>query len=238
MMIIILYKRCFVIILGVLLLGNDLIEKLKPYEPEQYSFGITNAKLISVALLKLEDEKIEKTFENVVVAVSKLFPGKFSLIHYPHIPDTMRIDNTLRLDAGKNHAEFIMGNRVKGYRLTGLGKIAAEETIEQLEVGSNSSDKKRIGKSRKKETRLVSDIMDSIAYDKFSKKQFSSINKFDVCDVLHGTLETNSDKLANNLDTLKYHTDALKPIKEYEKLANDVSEFLNYLKEHWESWIK
>ncbi len=226
------------IILGVLILRNNLIEKLKSYESEQYSFGITNAKLIAVALLKLEEQKIEKTFENVVVAVSKLFPGKFSLIHYPHIPDTMRIDNTLRLDAGKNHAEFIVGNRLKGYRLTGLGKITAEETVEQLEIKSNSSDKKRIGKSRKNETRLVSDIIDSIAYDKFSKKQFSLINKFDVCDVLHGTLETDSEKLANNLDTLKYHTDALKLIKEYEKLANDVSEFLNYLKMNWDSWIK
>lgn len=219
-------------------MGNNLIEKLKAYKPEQYSFGITNAKLIAVALLKLEEQKIEKTFENVVVTVSKLFPGKFSLIHYPQIPDTMRIDNTLRLDAGKNHAEFIVGNRVKGYRLTGLGKIAAEKTIEQLESGSNSSGKKRIAKTRKNETRLVSDIADSLAFDKFSKKQFSSINKFDVCDVLHGTLETDSEKLAKNLDTLEYHTNALKPIKEYEKLANDVSEFLNYLKVNWELLIK
>ncbi len=227
-----------IIVLGILILRNNLIGKLKAYEPEQYSFSITNAKLIAVALLKLEEEKIEKTFENVVVTVSKLFPEKFSLIHYPHIPDTTRIDNTLRLDAGKNHAEFVVGNRLKGYRLTGLGKIAAEETIEQLEAESNPSGKKRIGKYRKKETRLVSDITDSIAYDKFSKKQFSSINKFDVCDVLHGTLETDSEKLASNLTMLKYHTDALEPIKEYEELANDVSEFLNYLKENWELLIK
>lgn len=219
-------------------MGNKLIEKLKPYKPEQYSTGVTIARLAAVALYRMEEKNIQTNFENVVVSLQKLFPGKFSLIHYPHIPDTMRIDNTLRLDAGKNHAEFIVGNRLKGYNLTGLGKIAAEETIEQLELGSNSSGKTRIGKSRKKETRLVSDIMDSIAFDKFSKKQFPSINKFDVCDVLHGTLDTDSEKLATNLDTLKYHTDALKPIKEYEKLANDVSEFLIYLKENWESLMK
>jgi len=223
--------------LGVLDMNNSFIEKLKEYKPEQYSSGVTIAKLAAVAIYQMEEQNIQTNFENVVVSLQKLFPGKFSLLHYPHIPDTMRIDNTLRLDA-QNHAQYIKGNRRKGYRLTGLGKTAAEETIEQFESGTKSTGKERVGKSRKQETQLVSEIANSSVFEKFSTKQFSSINKFEVCDILHGTLETNLRDLQRNLETLIGHAEAMKPIKEYEKLATSVLEFLKYLKENWEQLVK
>ena len=60
----------------------DINKILKTYDQDKYnSAGITNAKLVAVALYDLEENKIEKTFENVVVALQKLFPGKFSLIN-------------------------------------------------------------------------------------------------------------------------------------------------------------
>mgnify|MGYP001125118496 CR=1 FL=1 len=55
---------------------DNLIESLVSYRPEQYSSGITNAKLAAVALLKLEEIEVERTFENVVVALQKLFLKK------------------------------------------------------------------------------------------------------------------------------------------------------------------
>jgi len=234
--IIILYLKYYKKTVEVLILKNDLIEKLKPYKPEQYSSGITIAKLAAVAIFHMEKEGIPTNFENVVMSLQKLFPGKFSLLRYPEIPDTMRIDNTLRLDA-QNHAQYIKGNRRKGYRLTGLGKSAAEETVDQLKSGTKSSGKNRVGKSRKQETQLVSEITNSSAFEKFSTKQFSSINKFEVCDVLHGTLETNSKDLQRNLETLIGHAEYMKPIKEYEKLATSVLEFLKYLEENWEELV-
>ncbi len=217
---------------------NKLIDKLKPYLSEQYSSGVTIAKLSAVAIYHMDEKNIPTNFENVVVSLQKLFPGKFSLLRYPDIPDTMRIDNTLRLDA-QNHAQYIKGNRRKGYQLTGLGKITAEETIKLLQSGkSSSSSKPRVAKFRKQETQLVSDVMNSSAFEKFSTKQFTLINKFEICDVLHGTLETNRKDLQRNLLTLVGHAESMKPIQEYEKLAISVLEFLEYVEENWEKLVQ
>ena len=150
----------------------------------------------------------------------------------------MRIDNTLRLDA-KKHGQFLKGNRVKGYLLTGLGKQAAEATIEQLESGRQMPGKKTIGKIRKQETRLMMAILESGAFEKFSTKQYSEINKFDVCDVLHGTLESNLDELrTRNLSTLKGSAELLNKITEYQKPSSLALEFLKYLENNWEELMK
>jgi len=223
--------------LEVLVLTNKLIDKLKAYKPEQYSTGVPIAKLVAVAMFHMKEKKIQANFENVVVSIQKLFPGKFSLLSYPEIPDTMRIDNTLRLDA-QNHAQYIVGNRKKGYQLTGLGKNIAEETIDQLNSGRKSSEKKRVGKDRKQETKLISEISSSNAFEKFSTKQFSAINKFEICDVLHGTLETNSKILERNLETLIKYAESMKPIQEYEELAINALKFLKYIEENWEKLVK
>ena len=219
--------------MGVVVLENNLIEKLKSYNPEQYSTGITNAKLATVALLKLEEHKIEKTFENVVIALQKLFPGKFSLITYPDIPDTIRVDNTLRLDAG-NHSKYITGNRPKGYRLTAIGRIAAEETIEELKSDKIRKKEGLGGIQRGRYSKLVGAVIQSDAFEKFSTKQFSEINKFDICRVLQCTLETPSEKLQANILALKKMAISLSIIKEYEKLTHDVLEFFTYIDENWE----
>jgi hypothetical protein len=211
---------------------NRFLKNLKSYPPEQYSSGVTNAKLAAVALLKLEENDVDKTFENVVVTLQKLFPGKFSLITYPEIPDTIRVDNTLRLDAGK-HSKYLTGNRPKGYKLTAIGRIAAEETIQEL----NSGKKSVVGLGsiqRGRYSKLVGAVIKSDAFEKFSTKQFSEINKFDICRVLQCTLETPDEKLRANMEALKTMAVALRSIKEYEKLSDDVLTFFTYVEENWE----
>lgn len=216
-------------------MDNSVFEKFRAYKPEQYSSDITNAKLASVALLKLEEKKIERTFENVVVTLQQLFPGKFSLITYPNFPDTIRVDNTLRLDAGK-HSKYLTGNRPKGYKLTANGRLAAEETIQQLQSPSTSKGKKQTISStqRNRYTKLVSGVTQSECFEKFSTKRFSEINKFDVRRVLQCTLETPSEKALANHKALKTMATALSNIKEYEKLSSDVLEFLKYIEDNWE----
>ena len=212
------------------------IDSLESYKEEQYSSGITNAKLAAVALLKLEEIEVERTFENVVVGLQKLFPGKFSLITYPEFPDTIRVDNTLRLDAGKGHAEYLTGNRPKGYKLTSNGRVAAEESIQQLESSKGKKQTLGIGrKDRGRYTRLVGAVIESECFKKFSTKQFSEINKLDVRLVLQCGLETPSEKARGNLEALQKLATALNKIQEYEKLAIAVLEFLKYIEDNWES---
>lgn len=213
---------------------NNLFKNIKSFKPKQYSSGTTNAKLAAIALLKLEEIKVEITFENVVVILQKLFPGKFSLINYPDIPDTIRVDNTLRLDA-KKHGKYLTGNRPKGYKLTPMGRITAEEALEKLKTNTTGSKTTISSTNRNRYTRLVNSVTDSSAFQKFSTKQFAEINKFDVCDVLHGTLETNPEKLLANLGSLKHYAESIKSIKEYEKLAHEVLKLFEYLNKNWET---
>ena len=213
---------------------KDINKTLKTYDQGKYGSGITNAKLIAVGLYYLEENGIENTFENVVVALQKLFPGKFSLITYPEIPDTIRIDNTLRLDA-QNHSKYLTGNRPKGYKLTANGRITAEETIHLLESSASTKGKKSIisGIQRNRYTKLIGAVTQSDCFEKFSSKQLSEIKKFDVRRVLQCTLETPDEKALANLEALKSMAIALNEIKEYEVLAKDVLELLNYLSDNW-----
>ena len=217
--------------------SNTIKDILKSYDPQKYNQGITVAKLIAVTLHRMNEEKIEISFENVVVSSHALFPEKFSMLNFPEHPDTMRIDNTLRLDA-KKHGQFLKGNRVKGYLLTGLGRQAAEEAIEELESGTQKLVKKLNRKDWKIESKLVYAVTKSDAFEKFSTKQFSDINKFEVCDVLHGTLNTPQRELERNLSTLIGHCLKLNKITEYQEVSAQALEFLKYLEKNLEGLVK
>jgi len=212
---------------------NSFFKNLKPYKPEQYTTGITLDKLVTVGLLQLEEEKLEKSFDNVVVVLHRLFPEKFSLLTYPEYPDSIRVDNTLRLDA-KKHSKYLTGNRVQGYELTSIGKITAEDTIAQLNSTNLKIIKKISTTQRNRATRAIGEIPHAEGFKKFLTKQFNDINRFDVCDVLHGTLETDNEKLLANLELLKRYATDIGTVKEYEKLSTDVLEFFKYIEDNWE----
>ncbi len=187
-------------------------------------------RLVTVGLMKLEDAKMERTFDNVVVVLHKLFPEKFSLISFPEYPDSIRVDNTLRLDC--QHSKFLTGNRVKGYTLTSLGRISAEDTIEKIKNKKSRSIKSspRLPASRRnRATRTIDSLRTSEGYRKFSSKQYNEINKFDVCEVLHGTLDTKIDMLKQNSDTLRKYAEDLNQLSQYKGQMDKVFEFLDFI---------
>ena len=111
-----------------------------------------------------------------------------------------------------------------------------EKTIEELKSGKTLKGKKpKITFDRNRYTRLVNAVTKSEAFEKFSTKQFSEIQRFDVCRALQCTLETPPEKILANLAVLKTMATDLSSIKEYEKLTNDVLEFFNYIEENWEA---
>ncbi|AFS80043.1 hypothetical protein NKOR_00625 [Candidatus Nitrosopumilus koreensis AR1] len=214
---------------------TSFFDKLKPYKPEQYSSNITLDKLVTVGLLKLDEAKIEKSFDNVVVILHKLFPEKFSLITYPQYPDSIRVDNTLRLDA-KKHSKYLTGNRVQGYELTSLGKITAEDTLVQLSSSNSRIVNKISGTQRNRATRAIGGVSNSDAFKKYSTKQFKEINRFDVCSFLHGTLETDNEKLLANLKVLKRFAKDIGTLKEFEDISKQTLEFFDYIEKNWEEY--
>jgi hypothetical protein len=206
-------------------------ERLRPFKFEQYQKA-SLATLASVALFVLEEAGIEASFDNVAVAMFRTFPEKFRLVSFPEHPDFIRIDNTLRLDC--KHAHLVIGNRVKGFALTSHGKAMAEEALNQLrsregvlvtqDMKSPLSDMRR-----NRETRLIGEVRKSAAFQKYASGKKDEISRYEICDVLHVTLDTDISILRKNLDLLKQYSRDLVGLKEFHETASPVVEFLNFL---------
>lgn len=206
-------------------------ERLQPFKFEQYH-NASLAILASVALFVLQEAGIEASFDNVAVAMFRTFPEKFKLVSFPEHPDFIRIDNTLRLDC--KHAHLVIGNRVKGFALTSHGKAMAEEALNQLrsregilvtqDMKSPISDMRR-----NRETRLIGEVRKSAAFQKYASGKKDEISRYEICDVLHATLDTDISILRKNLDLLKHYSRDLVGLKEFHETARPVVEFLNFL---------
>lgn len=206
-------------------------EHLRPFESEQY-LKASLATLASIALFVLQEAEIEGSFDNVAVAMFRMFPEKFKLVSFPEHPDFIRIDNTLRLDC--KHAHLVIGNRVKGFALTSHGKAMAEETLAQLRsrkgILATQDQKSTLSDMRRnRETRLIGEVRKSEAFQKYASGKKDEISRYDICDVLHATLDTDPSILRKNLDLLKQYSRDLVGLKEFHEAAVPVVEFLNFL---------
>lgn len=194
-------------------------------------------RLVTVGIYKLSQASMRATFEDVSVVLHRMFPEKFALTSWPEHPDLIRIDNTLRLDC--KHSNFVTGNRVTGFRLTATGKNVAEDTLTTLNAGKplSKGQKKRSSMQplrKNMATRLMREVLLSQAYKKFYDKQAKKIRRFDVADLLHGTLNTDDKILKSNLQTLTDYATDLKSIKEYRDMASSVLQLLRFIQSNWE----
>jgi hypothetical protein len=211
---------------------NDAWAAFTAHDPMRYK-EVRLDKLATVGMYMLSKSGLECTFDNIVVALHKLFPEKFSLLSFPEYPDSIRVDNTLRLDC--KHSRYSLGNRIKGFTLTELGTIAAQETMKELQ-GEHHEDRGELRRAhsefRNRATRLTTEVGKSDAYRKFKSGEL--VTRFDVCDVLHGSLDTDDKLLRSNLEKLQSYANSLVPIREYQDLADSVLEFLGFVKTNWE----
>ena len=209
---------------------NDFWDSLTPYKPTSYQ-GITLDRLAVVGMNRLISAGMETSFDNIVVVSHRLFPDKFSLMSFPEYPDSIRVDNTLRLDC--RHSRYVTGSRPKGFSLTEVGKVAAEDTTKLIETGGSVDvSVQPTSERRNRATLLAKDARNSDAFRKYESRQ--KLSKFDICDFLHGSLDTEEDVLKGNLDALRTYAKMLLPIHEYKALAAAVLDFLDFLTSHWE----
>lgn len=212
-------------------------EKLRPFKAELY-LSASLATLAAVGLLSLLEAGLDGSFDNVAVILFRLFPEKFKLVSFPEHPDFLRIDNTLRLDC--KHAYLVAGGRARGFSLTNHGKIIAEDALLQLRTGKvipNAQEQRQAPSSsrRNRETRLVSEVRKSEAFQKYITGKKAELSRYDVCDALHGTLDTHPDKLKPNLNLLKQYAKDLIALQEFREMATPIMEFLDYLESKWGS---
>ena len=101
------------------------VEKFDAFPQAAYQ-GLDLAGLAAYTLRRLQELQIPITFENLVVALFRLFPSKFSLEGFDQYPDAARAGRTL-LQLGPKYRNWARGSVQKGYVLTeaGLAKAAA-----------------------------------------------------------------------------------------------------------------
>ncbi len=206
-------------------------EHLRPFEYERY-LKASLATLASIALFILQEAGIEGSFDNVAVAMFRMFPEKFKLVSFPEHPDFIRIDNTLRLDC--KHAHLVIGNRVKGFALTGHGRVMAEEALNQLKsregILATQDQKSPLSDNRRnRETRLIGEVRKSAAFGKYVSERKDEISYYEICDVLHATLDADTAVMRKNLHLLKQYSRDLVGLREFQETAGPVVEFLNFL---------
>jgi hypothetical protein len=207
-------------------------DNLTPFVSKSYLDGFPLSRLAAVAIYTLSNSGIESSFNNIAIALFRMFPEKFKLVSFPEHPDFVRIDNTLRLDC--SHSNLAVGNRVKGFKLTEHGNMVAEETLQLLKNNRKPGNiEERTESGRNRVTKLVNEVMESTSYQKFSSGRVSHIQKFEVVDLLHGTLDTDSKKLKANLNILIKYAQDLKDFEKYRNEASSVNDFLSHIKKNW-----
>ena len=212
------------------------LEKIKPV----LYLNIPLAKLAATAIYKLQEAGLESSFNHIAVSLYRMFPEKFKLVSFPEYPDFIRIDNTLRLDC--NHARLVSGNRTKSFTLTPHGKMIAEETLQLLLGGTNKSTERgdvdsTRERKRNRQTSLINGVTKSFAYQKFVEGERNHISKFDTVNFLHGTLDTDTKLLKQNLQTLLGYAKDLNEFEQHRKVANSVLQFLKYIEKNWGTLI-
>lgn len=105
------------------------VEKFAPFPEDAYQ-GMDLTGLATFAINRLQELQIPITFENLVVALFKLFPEKFSLEGFEQYPDAARVGRTL-LQLGPKYRNWARGSVQKGFVLTesGLTKSAKVGSI-------------------------------------------------------------------------------------------------------------
>jgi hypothetical protein len=110
-------------------LTRDRLQTIAAYKEKQYQ-RIDLTGLASFVIKWLQDQHIPTTFENIVVALFRMFPLKFALEGYPDYPDAARVGRSL-LQLGPKYRNWARGSVQKGFVLTdsGLTKVARVRQI-------------------------------------------------------------------------------------------------------------
>jgi len=196
----------------------NFLKDIKPIAEEKY-IHIDNDRLVLYSVNLIEQEKIETTFDSVVVATFKLFPIRFALIGFPEYPDAKRVHDCLFHCTYKTK-NWLFGNAKSGYYITEKGKSILNNTNRKLSgeivnVGYTGSEPNR------KEKFFLDLIKEDVSFKKYLKGNFEDISEQDIRRLLRSTSNTSYDILEENF----------KKYSEYAKNLNDknVKNFLEII---------
>lgn len=107
--------------------SRDLFKKITAYPEARYS-SIDLTGLACVAIQWLQEHQVPASFENIVVSLFRMFPGKFSLEGFPEYPDATRVNRSL-LQLRPKYRNWARGNVQKGFILSDKGLKKVKEVL-------------------------------------------------------------------------------------------------------------
>lgn len=166
--------------------SSHLVEALKALPPKDYESS-SNDGLLCYALAVLMAQGIPPTFENITVAVFRLFPESFALIGYRSYPDATRVNRAL-LHARPKYRDLVVGNAKSGYALTMKGQSVARQVSIDLESGTRGAQVKDAAKAVSNRTYtghvFVEQIEQSRLYRHWRDEQLDSVGDYEIWDFL------------------------------------------------------
>jgi hypothetical protein len=198
---------------------NDFFKRCTPMEESRYKY-IDNDRLVLYSVYLLEENKIEPTFEKIVVTAFKLFPKRFSLLGFPNYPDARWIYYALWHCVYKTKG-WLSGNPKSGYHVTAKGKEILLQTLTAFS-GKVYASRKIAPKQQRKEMYFLNLIESSSAFQKYVSGKVEDITEMEIRIMLRTRKDTPNDVLKLNLE--KY--------LEYANIANrpEITQFLEHIK--------
>jgi hypothetical protein len=203
------------------------LKELEPLLQEQYS-GVNNDHLLTYAIELLSRTTIPLTFENIVVAVFRLFPECFSLIGFPEYPDAAKINRTL-LHCRPKYRNLIIGNASNGYRLTSAGELTAQNVqkhfLREVDIRDRKTHKKKPDRTYTG-LKIVNRIENSVLYQLWRQNRTNEIGSFEIWSFLDTAPYTDKTVLRQILRDFK---DAV-----HMNQREDLMEFLHWIQDKYQ----
>jgi len=155
---------------------------------EEFQFGSYQKfdlnRLATYAILRLHEDNVVTSFENVVVALFSMFPKRFCLNEFEDYPDSNRVNRAL-LQLRPKYRNWALGSTKAGYRLTPMGLSIAKQTQSLLQDPKLQVDHHRESEAvmDPKET-LRKQVLSSSAFIKYKEERFNDIERVEVLDAL------------------------------------------------------
>ncbi len=181
------------------------VEDFESYPEHLYS-EIALAALAAFAILRLRELHIPNTFENLAIALFKLFPEKFSLVGFSQYPDAASVGRTL-LQLGPKYRNWARGSVQKGFVLTEAGNDKALQ-VASLLSGAQASDARR-ARSRTSLPRTmdlskdIRAIEESSLFRQWKAGAINQNNPLDLFDLLGAFAYTPARVLIDRIKTLE-----------------------------------
>jgi hypothetical protein len=183
----------------------DELADLRPYPRERYA-NVDLDRLTAFGVNVLVTRRVRTSFENIVVALFRLFPEKFALVGFPQYPDAARVNRALLHGLPKYRNYLVGGAGLKGgYHLTHDGAGAAEDTARLLDASEAAAPGKRqrAGKPRSVADSFMQDITNSDAFQRYTRGDRAEVTPYLLHRMLHGASDTPEPVLRKRMSELR-----------------------------------